>query len=171
LSTIHVSSTSLSTSHHSLTKEEKGRAESANVQPLLPHPYRLPFHQSIFEDVPFANRCLFSLWICSVGPIVLMFRLIIILFAISIKGPAVLLKRWMFTGVISYWIEVEGAGAVTELKDDGRPVVFLTNHHITYDLYCVLYANQMCLSQSSKIIIRKYMLFVYERASSGNNPA
>lgn len=107
----------------------------------LPSSFQLPFHLSLFEDVPVYRRVLFIFWMISVGPIVLLLRMLVMTVVFSITGPLEGFKSWMHVGVFNWFIESDCRGP-EKLPNDGRPIVFLMNHHVTYDMGIVSIATR-----------------------------
>jgi membrane-associated phospholipid phosphatase len=116
-----------------------------------PPMYQLPFHISLFEDVPFHKQALFVVWISTLGPLLLVIRLALMLIVVSIKGTHGVFEPWFYMSVLNWFIDIQCDGE--ELKQDGRPVVFLSNHHLTHDIVVVTMATKTHFGMNGKVLV------------------
>jgi membrane-associated phospholipid phosphatase len=128
------------------------RRSQENASKMSPPIFQLPFHICLFEDVPFHKKTLFVVWMSTMGPLVLVIRLALILIIASVKGPQGIWEPWFYTSVLNWFIDIQCDGE--ELKEeDGRPVVFLSNHHLTYDMGIVSMATKTRFGMNGKVLV------------------
>jgi hypothetical protein len=105
-------------------------SERDHIIEVLPQ-FVLPFHLTVFQDVSFLRQFLCVLWICSFGPILLVLRAVICSVVLTLRGLSAGEEKWLFSGLLGW--KVKSVCDKATFPDDGRPFVFLSNHHITYD--------------------------------------
>lgn len=141
--TEHTESTRGARSHSAIPADQ---VESRLAQPL-PLSFKLPFHVSFFENVPFLSRFLCVVWLVTFGPIVLVVRLSWMLIVCAIGGPLMVSRPW----VCGYFLRIVTKGGDNPL-DETKPVVFLTNHHVTHDVGVLCHAAKMRFGLQPKIM-------------------
>lgn len=117
---------------------EKGGEEAT---PDAPRAFVLPFHTTILEGMPWHVRIFFALWILTLGPLLLLLRVFLVCVIVSIKGISALYQSWVFSGVLGCRYNIHDCDDLP--TNDTRPVVFTSNHHITYDLGFVSFCNKI----------------------------
>ena len=113
----------------------------------------LPFHQSLFEDVPLWSQVCFVLWICTFGPLLLVCRLFSTLVLVQVFHLNDPTTNDFFVKWILGWRIRSTKPIGKRDEQDTRPVIFLTSHHHTYDLGFVRVAASRDLCLKPKLMV------------------
>jgi hypothetical protein len=130
------------------TATERSQEHPSKTSPPM---FLLPFHICLFEeDVPFHKQALFVVWMSTLGPLLLVIRLTLMLIVVSIKTHGGF-EPWFYTSILNWFIDIQCDG--DELKEDGRPVVFLSNHRLTHDIVVVTMATKTQFGMNGKVLV------------------